>query len=556
MIEEIHVRDLALIKKCEMHFKPGFTVLTGETGAGKTALLGALRLATGERADAASVREGQDSALVEARFSCGPKTEQLLKEADIPSTKGELLIRRKVLASGNSRCHINDAMSTVGNLAAIAGPMVDLHGQHGQQKLLVSSSHTGLIDRWGKDEIYPLLNAYQEAFNAYAKARDELERAREAERVSDFKLEQARFACKEIGKVSPAPNELAELESRLPILKNGEALSEAASRALEAIRSQDGAVSLLDDSLNAMRKVSSSDKSLDELANRLESAMLDLEDLSMELRAYRDSVDFDPAALEQALDRLGELDGLVRRFGPTYEDVLSTWEESQTLLEDAEYAVSRITDLENDLNECEAKLKEAAANLDTAREQQANKLADELGNSAQELAMKGASFSFTKKELAINTWTLAGSSRYELMYSPSSQMTPRPLARIASGGELSRVMLALESVMDDGDRFRTLVFDEVDAGLGGAAAQAVGERLRTLSKSHQVIVVTHLAQIAALADSHLLVKRSSGDGIPETQIFEISGEDRVREISRMLSGTDDDASIAHARAMLSTTGDD
>ncbi len=550
MIEAIRVGSLALIKECEMRFSGGMTVLTGETGAGKTALLGAIKLAIGARADAAAVREGEDGALVEAVFTCDTRAAEALAESGLPVDGDIILVRRRVSASGHSRCYVNDAMTTVGTLSSVVGRMVDLHGQHEHQSLLSPSNHLSYLDRWAGDDLTPLLDAYREALAAYRANAVELERARESERMSGYRIEQAQFVCDQIGAISPGESEHEELEAILPVLRNGESLAEASGEALGTIRSDGGVLDMMQSLLDSLRRASGTDSRLDAIAERAESVVLDLEDLAMELRSYRDSVEFDPDALRRALDRLGDLDGLIRRFGPTYSDVLSVWRESKEILESAVDAPGRIAELEARLERDRAELESAAGALDSFRMEAAASLSEELSRSAAELAMPGASFSFRHEKLDLASWDASGSSRYELMYAPSASMTPRPLARIASGGELSRVMLALETVIDDGDPSKTLVFDEVDAGIGGATAQTVASRLRDLGGTHQVIVVTHLAQIAAVADAHLLVEKEAGDGMPVTVIREISGQERVREISRMLSGTVDEASLEHARSML------
>ena len=299
-----------------------------------------------------------------------------------------------------------------------------------------------------------------------------------------------------------------------------------------------------------MSHIRGTDKRLDDIADRISECMVSLEDVALELRAYKDDVEFDPAALQQTLDRLGELDGLVRKFGPTYEDMLQQWHASKQILEQSTGAADKIEQLQKRANECELVLREKAAALEAARTQAGNEFCAQLAASVEELAMQGATFQISEEPLPIDKWNSECSKRYELMYAPAANITPRALTKIASGGELSRVMLAIECMASFDSSNQTLVFDEVDAGIGGAAANAIATRLQQLAQTHQVIVVTHLAQVASVAQSHMLVSKTRQDGNTFTTIETIEGDTRVREIARMLSGNQDEAALQHARTLL------
>ncbi|MBR2522274.1 MAG: DNA repair protein RecN [Coriobacteriales bacterium] len=548
MLSELRVVDLALIADASLEFTEGLNVLSGETGAGKTALLNALKLIIGERADSAMVRDGCEGASAQALFYLDDAQVEELRDR-VEAEDGTLVVRRKLSKDGRSRCSVNDEMVSVKGLANSAGTLVDLHGQHEHQALLSPQSHIGYLDRWAYEEIAPLKGEYQAALESYEEAAEELAAARKLLEVSDFQFEQAQFIDAQIAAVNPLPGELDEFEEMLPVLRNGESLSEAASVALGLLKGDGGILDSLSEANSALFRASSDDKRLSAYYDVIERCLVSLEDLAMELRSYRDSVEFDPQALDRALERLGALDGLVRRFGPSYADVLARWDEAKAILGSSEDAGERILRLELSESAAKSLLCSVAEALEAARTSAAERFCKALESNVADLAMEGAVFSMREEPLDSDSWTMNGSKRYELLYAPARNLSPRPLAKIASGGELSRVMLALECILD-ADRGKTLVFDEVDAGIGGATANAVASRLVELASSHQVIVVTHLAQIAAKADAHFLVEKRSEGGFAETSIKRISGASRENEIARMLSGSVDETSIAHARAML------
>ncbi|MGI6217013.1 MAG: DNA repair protein RecN [Coriobacteriales bacterium] len=550
MIEELRVRNLALIDEAVMGFSKGLTVLTGETGAGKTALLNAIKLAIGARGDSTIVRDGSDETTVEAVFEVDDPTIESMRERGFELDSDQVLVKRVLPRNGHSKCYVNDGMVTVRGLSDTIGPLVELHGQHEHQALLSPQNHIGYIDKWGADTISEPLKVYREALEEYRHCKSELDDAVESAKTSDFKLQQARFLLSQIDPVNPGETERDDLEARVPILRNGEQLAEAASESLEMIRGEGKTLDSLSGALSYLEHVSGTDKRLDDIEERIEGSVADLEDIANELREYRDSVEFDPEALQETLDRLGELDGLVRKFGPTYETMLEQWREAGELVEMSEEGPERIERLQRESDAARSSLESAALDLAKARTEAASKLCPLISEDVSELAMQGAVFELREEKLEFESWNSNGSRRYELMYAPAENISPRPLSKIASGGELSRIMLSLECLLGQSNSCTTLVFDEVDAGIGGITAQAVAARLSKLAERQQVIVVTHLAQVAAVADNHLLVEKSSNGAGASTRISKIEGEDRVAEIARMLSGTSDEVALQHARNLL------
>ena len=539
MIDELRVQNVALIREASIApAAPGLTVLTGETGTGKSALLSSVKLLMGERADAGAVREGADSLAVEGRF--------YLRDGDPDGC----VVRRRVEVAGRSRVEIDGAMASVRELAAGVGSTIDLCGQHEHQRLLTQANHAALIDAWAGERVSWPLAAYVEALDAAKAAADELDRVREDARTATERLDEAEFTLQRIEEVDPREGEYEELEEQLPRIEHAETLMGAAGGAHDALAGDEGAMDAVSSAVDALRDASRYDTGLGKLADSLESALIDIEDVASELRDYRDSVEYDPSELDRMQSRMATLRGLMRSYGPGMADVLARRERARRVVEAAHDGGSSVRKAQAAVEKAEAELARRADALDEARAAAAPRFAEEVNAQMATLQMGSATLEVQLGRLPRSQWTREGASRVELLYRPAAGLTPRPLRRIASGGEVSRVMLSIKVVLGEADGTDTLVFDEVDAGVGGATAVALGELLARLAETHQVIVVTHLAQGAVHADRHYLVSKTDDD-VPETTIVPIEGEDRVREIARMLSGDATEASLAHAREMLS-----
>lgn len=539
MIDEIRVENLALIREASLVPCSGLTVLTGETGAGKTALLSALKLLMGERADASSVREGEAGLVVEGRF---------FKGADDPEGFG---VVRSVSADGRSRVKIDGSISSVRELASRVGSMIDLCGQHEHQSLLDSANHVRMVDSWAADTIAPILDDYRAKLHVARAAAAELARVTEASRSKGALLDEARFTVERISEVDPRLGEYEELEESLPRAEHAEALASAANDAQSLLSEENAALDSLNGAIAELQRMAGVDKKLSEFADSLAEASILIEDAAADLRRYRDSVDFDPEELARQQDRFAQLKGLLRQYGPTMDDVFARLESSKELLSLVDDAEERVKRARLELDAAESDLVQAARALMKARTVAGPRFCREVVRQMARLEMGGAEVLWDERELPRERWTDSGPSICELLYRSGSGLTPRPLKRIASGGELSRVLLAAKVVMGSADHAGTLVFDEVDAGVGGATARSLATVLADLAKTHQVIVVTHLAQVAVVADAHYVVKKAdTGSGIPETSLVPVEGDERVAEIARMLSGDSSPESLAHARAML------
>lgn len=537
MLEELRVRDVVLLKEGDLEFGPGLTVLTGETGAGKTALVSALKLLMGARGDSTMVREGAEQAVVEGRF---------FRDGE------ETLVRRSLSSEGRSRCYLDDAMVGVSTLAESIGVRVDLSGQHDHQSLLRPGSHVEHLDRFIGDEARDAREAYRSALRAMTEAQqayDEVvDRVAQAGRDADAH----RHALEQIEAVDIRSGEYEELVARLPSLQHADALSTLIAESIDALRGERAAGDLVGSAVQSLAKAAELDPSLGDLHAHLHALSVGIDEAAMDLRGYRDGLDHDGTGLERVLERLAAYDRLIRQWGPDVDDVLERAQRARVSLELADDGGLALSEAQRALEAASKSLAEAGGLLSDVRRRGAAGFTDALTDAIADLGMAGGSITVGFE--ATGTFGPEGPERVEFRYAPSPTSTPRPLSRIASGGELSRVMLALKGVLlDGGDSVETLVFDEVDAGIGGATARAVARRIKALASAYQVIVVTHLPQVAAVADGHLLVQRSSGSDATTT-VRAVTGEDRVAEIARMLAGSTDAAALAHARELLDRSG--
>lgn len=537
MIDEIKADNVALIREATLEFSPKLTVLTGETGTGKSALLSSLKLLIGDRANTSSIREGSSELEVEGRFFLGDKEED-----------GHI-VRRRLSQDGHGRVEIDGHLATVHELADTLGASVDLCGQHEHQRLMDTSTHAELLDAYAGEATLSALERYRGAFKEAQAAHRALKRIQKARADSQENAEQAAFVLNQIEQVDPSQEDYEELQEELPRAEYAEMLMSAADAAHQAVTEDGGVSDILSGVIQQLQDAARYDEKLKTYADNLESSLIEAEDAASELRDYRDSVELDPEELQQLEERNSQYQGLLRSYGPDLEHVLKRRDEAEELVSVIQDGDEREREAQKKIAEAENKLKAAAAALQKLRHAAAPKLTKAITAVMGQLEMDGAAVTFSIEDLPREEWAQEGPSAIELMYRPGAGLSLRPLRRIASGGELSRVMLASKVVLGNADAIDTLVFDEVDAGVGGATAVALAQVLAQLAQTHQVIVVTHLAQVAVVADTQYVVDKTEGD-VPETKIHKVEGEKRVREIARMLSGDQSEASLNHAREML------
>lgn len=539
MIDEIHVRDLALIREAVLEPAAGMTVITGETGSGKSALLSAVKLLAGERADASCVREGSEACLVEGRF---------FLEGDVDDGA---VVSRRVSADGRGRVSVDGSMSSVRELSTGLGATIDLCGQHEHQRLLRPQSHVDILDLWIGEKAARAREAYDAAFRKVEEARAELERIEAASQAGEEAIGQARFVLSRIDEVDPQPGEYEQIMEELPLRENAEALLRAAVGAHESISGDGGALDAVSNAAFELEGMASVDPALGEWARSLREAGYILEDVARDMGSYRDAIDFDASLLAEIQERAASLQSLMRQFGPRMEDVFAKRAEAQETIAVIEDSSRAVASAQERLRKAAEGLSEAADSLHSLRADSAAAFSSLVCEQMARLEMGTSSLEVSVELKDPASWTRSGADKVEFFFRAGPGMQPRPLSKIASGGEVSRVMLAVKVVLGERDAADTLVFDEVDAGVGGVVARSLADVLAELSQTRQVIVVTHLAQVAVMADVHCLVeKREAEDGVPETVVRKIDGEERVAEVARMLSGDGSQASLEHAKEML------
>ncbi len=564
MIEEIRIGQLGVIDSSVLELGPGLTAITGETGAGKTMIVTALSLLLGGRADTGAVRSGAKQARVEGVVSAVdlPELAEAVDRAGGEVEDDRVVLARNVSAEGRSRAFVGGASVPVATLAEVAQPLVALHGQSDQHRLLQARAQRDALDRFGGVKLAKLLTAYVETYGRLQAVQRELDEvtsnARERAREADL----LRFGLGEVEAVAPETGEDVTLASEESRLGFADTLRNAAEQAREALSSEQGAPDALT-AVSAARGlldgVREHDAEAGELADRIAEITYLLSDLAADVASYATRVDTDPNRLAAVSERRAALTALTRKYGDTVDEVLAWAEESATRLLDLDSTDERIDQLRTEREELRTQLGEEAQALSQARSAAAKRLGTDVTAELTQLAMPHASVSIAVRQsegdLRVGERSLrygsSGVDEVEFLLAANVGADARPLHKGASGGELSRVMLALEVSLAATGTVPTFVFDEVDAGVGGAAAVEVGRRLAQLAQSAQVLVVTHLPQVAAYADRHVLVEKSSDGSVTSSGLTVLDDAGRESELSRMLAGlTDSDTALAHARELL------
>ena len=566
-IEEISIKDLGVIADASLPLGPGFTAITGETGAGKTMVVSALGLLLGERADTGAVRLGSAQAWVEGRWrvpSAGEVVERVRDAGGdvdaIDAEEAELVLSRSVSAEGRSRAVVGGRSAPVAVLTELGEQLVVVHGQSDQLRLRSALAQRAALDRFAGPEFAEALRAYEQVYYRWRDNRAELDelvtdqdrRAREADDL--------RVAMAEIEAVAPQPGEDDELADRAERLTNLEDLRLAAAAARELLSAEESegadALALLDSARRQLERVSPHDAALQPMADAVAEANYLISDIAAQLSTYLATLDAEGAReLEVVQERRAELAGLTRKYGPTLEDVIGTLETGSLRLLELDGDADRIGELAREVESDAALVVELAAGLSTARAAAAERLSEAVTAELAALAMPDARIvvEVTQRDGAadLTAYGASGRDQVAILLQPHPGTEPRPLAKGASGGELSRVMLAIEVVIAGTDPVPTFIFDEVDAGVGGASATEIGRRLARLAESAQVIVVTHLAQVAAFANNHLTVVKGSDGAVTASSVRRLDGDERIAEMARLLSGLpDSESGLAHARELV------
>ncbi|MBX3079118.1 MAG: DNA repair protein RecN [Cryobacterium sp.] len=564
MIEELSIRDLGVIGEAVLPLGPGFTALTGETGAGKTMIVTALGLLLGERADSQVLRKGSASAVVEGHWlieSNGPVAARVMDAGGDLDPAGQdrvaLLLSRSVSAEGRSRAVVGGRTTPVGVLAELGRDLVVVHGQADQVRLRSATAQRDALDRFAGPELSTVLDDYQDTYRRWQAGQGELDVLIAERDRREREAEDLRAAIKEIETVAPRRGEDAELAERAERLGNLEELRLAAAGAHELLSAQtsdDGGdvLSLLEGARRQIDRVASHDPTLAPIAEAIANASFAVSDVSAQLSSYLGGLDADGAhELETIQERRAQLGALIRKHGQSLDETIDFLDVGSSRLLELDNDSDRVERLRGDVAGDRAKLLALAERLTAIRTAAAETLSRRVTEELTALAMADATI--TVRIDSSGDYSLAGRDQVTILLQPHKGAEPRALGRGASGGELSRVMLAIEVVIAGSDPVPTFIFDEVDAGVGGASAIEIGKRLAQLARSAQVIVVTHLPQVAAFATNHLRVVKSTDGEITASSVQQLHGEERAEELARMLSGlAESESGLAHARELLDT----
>jgi len=565
MLQELTIRNFAIIDDLNISFPGNLTVLSGETGAGKSIILNAVNLLLGSRAKASLIRTGAENAELEALFRIAPESDVagIMEQHGYDASEG-LLIRRLISRSDNNRIYINGRLSTMQILNSITENLASISGQHAHQGLLKEDQHLLILDQFGG-----LISLREEVFQCFHQILPIIEKLHNLISTKEKqaqRIELLEFQEKEITEVSIVLGEDAVLEKELTILKNGEALFQAVNGSIEELYSAQGSiVERLGEVKKNLEKAGRIDSLLTLKAEGVAGVTFNLEDIVENLRTYLKTIQIDEKRLEAVEDRIDTLQRLKRKYGGSLETVLKHLDSTLQELSGIENISGRIADTEKELSMLHKKIVQLAETLSNKRKEKAEILAKKVVTELDSLEMSKTRFQISLKNIPAdeksyshlvtngNLLTETGLDRATFLIAPNIGEALKPLASIASGGELSRVVLAMKAILAETDSVETVVFDEVDAGIGGGVAEVVGKKLSSLANHHQVICITHLPQIAKFANQHFCISKSVSDGRTSTSINPLNEKDRLKEIARMLGGVEiTQATLDHAREMLET----
>ncbi len=551
MLLELSIENFVLIKSAGLNFSDGFTVVTGETGAGKSLAVQALKLVLGARADTRQVRPGEKQAVVQALFTGSSRTEELLEERGIDPGE-ELIIRRIIPTSGRGgRIYVNGSLVSLQDLRDITSELVSISSQHEYQTLLKKGSHRIWLDRFAGLEAD--VCRMTELYSALSEKEAELRRLVAAREGQAEEQERLNHEAELIDGIQPVPGEVDKIEQELSVLRSAKELRLRGENVYSMLYAGKGAVlEILSEAAKELERMARADARLEKTLEELQSVRYQAEEAAWQVRDYVQALPADMSRLEQLEDRLYSLRQLKRRFGPGIEDVLAYRQDIEQRLADASGISQRIRKLQAETDTLGTRLLEQASSLSEKRIDAARKLSEAVCQELADLKLQGTDFVVDVEHPdipGIGNIGPAGFDTVSFMFSANAGQAPAPLARIASGGELSRVMLALKAVLARKSGIETVIFDELDAGISGEVAEMVGRKLSNLSRHGQVVAISHYPQIAAAADLHISVDKAVQDGLTTTEMKELQGEERVEEIARMLGGGTEDARAWAARLL-------
>jgi DNA repair protein RecN (Recombination protein N) len=559
MLRELNIHNVAVIDALTVSFAPGLNVLTGETGAGKSILIDALQLVLGARSSEELLRSGAEEAMVEAAFDlpADPRVTTLLAGEGIAVERGEFLVlRRHLFRDGKSKAYVAGRLSSAATLRALGEELVDIHGQHPGQPLLDPKRHRELLDAYAG--IVEDVRGYRERYLRWQGLGRERETLLTAQRERERRIELLEHQRREIDGAQLVPEEEESLTAERAILANHERLFSAVEQVYVELEESDEAIlTRLGATATRAREAAGIDPRLAEILEALETALVHLGEAARSLRDYRGRIEFDPERLEAIEARLHEIGRLKRKYGGNIPDLLEQLAQARKDLETLERSGARLQELERELQTCRQDLLARAERMSGARRKAGQALQEAILTELTALGMAKAAFEVRVIVGAQGDASLGsyGLDEVEFLISPNPGEALKPLHKIASGGELSRVMLAVRTILADADQTPTLIFDEVDAGIGGSMGEVVGRKLLAAARGHQVLCVTHLPQLACFGDQHVVVEKKSAQDRTETIVRRLTAEERLRELARMLGGpTRSTTALDHANELLEAAG--
>lgn len=549
MLSNIYIENVAVIEKASIDFDEAFNILTGETGAGKSIIIDSINAIMGQRMSRELIRSGAKQAFISATFTDVSKAaEEKLSSLGYECEDGDYILQRTITSAGKNTCRINGRPAPLSALREVSIYLINIYGQNEGYDFMTADSHIKYIDAVG---CYPeLIEDYKTKFTVYSDLKRRLGALTDNIQDRERRIDLLKYQIDEIESAEPEPGELEQLEARRRLLNNGERIKNGVGRSYAALTGdeEEGILSRLSEICGELEDLSSLHPDLEPIAERMQSSYEELNDCHYELRSVYDDLEFDPEEIEQVEERFELLRSLSRKYGDTIEEILEFCENSRRELEELlSYDINKER-LEAEYTQAKAELEESAQRLTDARKKAANDFSEAVMNEMRYLDMPNVVMTPSLTKCA---YTENGCDLLELLISANPGEEPKPVSKIASGGELSRMMLAVKSIIAEKDEIDTLIFDEVDTGISGSAASKVGKKLRSLSHSHQVICITHQAQIAALADIHLYISKSVSEGRTYTNVKRLDFEQRKYELSRIIDGSEpSELSLKHAEEML------
>ncbi|NLN04963.1 MAG: DNA repair protein RecN [Clostridiaceae bacterium] len=559
MLVQLNIKNIALIDYISIEFKPNMNCLTGETGAGKSIIIDSIGCVLGGRTSRDTIRTGADSGSVEAVFYVNePLVSEKLKDLGIEEEEDHtLLLFREITSSGRNICRINGRIVTLSMLREIGEVLIDIHGQHDNQSLMRVNSHILLLDMYAGDKLGKVLAEYGEKLSKFKEVHNALDRLAGDPKERERTIDLLKYQIDEIESARLHANEDEELRIKKNVLSNMERIVTSLNDAYVDLKAENSVLDKLENAMHAMSRIEGLGEGYKEILSRIEAVFYEVEDIANAVRNEKDNMDLDMSELDSIEERLDMINRLKRKYGGTIEDILRYRDVAQEKLNellDSEYMIEKYT---KEMDKLAEELFELCKKLDESRRSAAVDLSEKIAAQLHDLEMKNATFEVkidfdeSINELGYPNFKKNGLNDVEFLVSANLGEPTKPLARIASGGELSRIMLAIKTILADVDNIPTLIFDEIDIGISGQAARKVGEKMKLISKKHQVICVTHLAQIAAIADNNVYISKTTVKDKTVTEAKTLGFEEKVEEVGRLLDGNaENEITKAHARKMI------